>query len=176
MARNAPHLGADDRVDRRRALPVDQVTDVLLRRETDHDAEAVARCDVEQRAGRHGVRDPHRVDPVAGHLSEVALDYVQVVVLVLPIVGSERAVRHASHVEARKACAKACAKELATHPDSRGDIVGFGVRLRKHRGRRSAEQRQEMSPFGGLSCGVAGPHARALSSNRRAEGMVERSL
>ena len=81
MPGDRAHLLADDASDVRRRVAVDQVADVLLGREPDHDAEAVALREVEELGRRHRVRDPDDVDAVRGHLREVVVDRGQVVVL-----------------------------------------------------------------------------------------------
>ena len=73
--------------------------DVLLCRETDEHTQPVMCRDIEQLAGRHRVRNAHAVDPGVGHLTEIALDLNHVPVFALPIVGTKRAVGHASDVE-----------------------------------------------------------------------------
>src|SRR5262245_33591161 len=54
-------------------------------------------CRVEQGTGRHRVRDPHRIDPSRRHLSEVALDRIEIVVLVSVDVGPERPICDPAH-------------------------------------------------------------------------------
>ena len=111
MARTGAHLGPHDLCDVGRAPPVDQEADVLLGRETDHDAQTMLRGEIEQRARRHGVGDPYRVDPVGRHLREIGVDRFQVAVFLVVLVGPEGAVGDAADVEGRVAHEE----ELATH-------------------------------------------------------------
>ena len=100
MARAGPDLGADQRLDVGRAgAPIDDVPDILLGREPDHDPEAVAAGRIEQRAGGRRVGNPHAVDTVRRHLGEVPLDGGEVVVFVAGGIGLKRAVRHAADEE-----------------------------------------------------------------------------
>ena len=99
MARAIAHLCGHQRLHVGRALPVDQVPDVLLGGESDHDAEAVALRDVQERAWRHRMGDAHGVDAGRRHLAEVALHLREVLVLIPLGVGRERAVGDAADVE-----------------------------------------------------------------------------
>ncbi len=92
MARARADLGAHHLLDVRRVGPVYEKADILLRREADHDAEAMAVGGVQQRARRHGVRDADRVEAVGRHLSEVALDDLEVAILVAVLIGAECAI------------------------------------------------------------------------------------
>ena len=81
MAGAGAHFGADQCLDVGRAAPIDQIPDVLLSREADHDVEAVALGDVEQRAGRHRMGNADGGDPIGRHGREVPLHHREIVVL-----------------------------------------------------------------------------------------------
>jgi len=112
MPCDGAHLAANQRLHVRTARrPVQDVADVLLGAEPDHDSEPVSQRDVEQRAGWRRVRNPNGVDPVRRHQREVPLHQREVVVFVPVGVGSERAVGDAVDVE----LGVAEEEELAAH-------------------------------------------------------------
>src|SRR5438034_7115463 len=92
------------------------------------------RGEIEQRARRHGVGDPHRVDPVGRHLREIGVDRLQVAVFLVVLVGPEGAVGDAADVEGRVAYEE----ELATH-------LGPGT-LRDRAGARQGFRREPLVP------------------------------
>jgi hypothetical protein len=101
-------------------LSVNEKADVLLGRQADHDPKPVALRGVEKRARRNGMRDPHAVQAACRDLCEVALDDLEVPVLLAVRVRPERPVRNAPDVKlliARE-------HELATNvrPDDGGGL------------------------------------------------------
>ena len=78
---------------------VGEVARVLFGRQADEYAQAVAFGDIQQLARRHRVRDADSVEAGAGHLTEVAIDLIEVAVLALLIVGPEGAIGGAAHVQ-----------------------------------------------------------------------------
>ena len=92
-------LGANQRLDIGRPPTIDQVPNVLLGAEADHDVKAVGGRDVEQRPGRHRMRDANSVEAVGRHQGEVPLDRCEVVILAAVGVRLERPVRHAPDVD-----------------------------------------------------------------------------
>src|SRR5207253_7655326 len=129
VARARADLVADQRLDVGSAgRTVDDITDILLGTEPDHDPQTVPRGDVQERAGRSGVGDPDGVDPVCRHQREVPLHGGEIMVLVSRRVWSERPVRHTPHVQ----LLVADKEELAAHtwPDSRGRCWG-GLKCRR---------------------------------------------
>ena len=165
MAGTGAYLGAHDLRDVGRALPIDQEADVLLGRETDHDAQAVLRGEVEQRARRQRVGDAYRVDPVGRHLCEVGVDRVQVAVFPVVLVGPEGAVRDAADIEGRVAYDE----ELAAHlgPGTLRERARVG-RQRFRRTSRAAEVRGHE-----VSCSH---QAQTLASRRRHPAKQEMCL
>ena len=159
VARAGADLGADQRRDVGRAPAVDEVADVLLRAETDHDPQAVAQGGVEQGARRRGVRNADGIDAVRGHLSKVTLDAETVVVLPALGIRLERAVGHPADVE----LLVAYEEELALGAQPRDGGGGEQRRLRRgarcrrpadedaarsalHRGRQEATQEWHRAP------------------------------
>src|SRR5439155_20724751 len=115
-------LRADERLDLPHPLlAVDEEAQILLGGQPHHDPEAMPRGRVEQGTGGLRVRNAAGVDPVRGHLGEVPLDHVRVVVLVAVRVGGKRAVGHAADVELRVAGEE----EFAPHgrPDEGRDAL-----------------------------------------------------
>src|SRR5262249_653253 len=84
-----------------RVLSVDQVADELLGRKSDHDAQPVAVCSVQQGTWRHGVRNAHRIEAVGGHLRKIALDDGKIVVLPTVPITTERSLGDAPSPELR---------------------------------------------------------------------------
>src|SRR5207244_5533302 len=155
MPGTAAYLVANHRLDVGCAAAVDDVPDVLFGAESDHDAQAVTRRDVEERAGRHRVGNAHGVDAVRGHVGKVSLDGRDVVILVAARVGSESAIGHAAHVQ----LFRADEEELPSHARSRGGRRDGVCPWRARRGHRG---------------GAGGTHARArvqrMRSGTTAEG------
>src|ERR687886_939622 len=54
---------------------------------------------VEQGPGRHSVRDAHGIEADCRHVRKVPLDHLEAVILVSVLVGPERAIRDATHIE-----------------------------------------------------------------------------
>ena len=92
-------FAANQRLDVRRPPAVDEVADILLGAEADHDVETMSLGDVEQSSRRHRVGNANRVDPMRRHVGEVPLDLTDVVVFVPLAIGLERAVGHPADVE-----------------------------------------------------------------------------
>ena len=128
----AAHLVANHGLDVGRSATVDQVSDVLFGADPDHDAQAVARRSVEQRVGRHRVRNADGVDAVRRHLREVPLHGREVVILVAARVGRKGAVGHAAHVQ----LFRSDEQELPGHARARGgrSDVGGPCRARRAQG------------------------------------------
>ena len=74
---------------------VNEETNILFCRQPHHDAEAVPLRSVEQRAGRHGVRNADSVQAVCRHLSKISLDNLQVVILIAMRIRAKGPIRHA---------------------------------------------------------------------------------
>ena len=55
------------------------------------------RSDVEELSRRHSVRNTDGVESRLGHLAEVAVDLIQILVLQLVVIRPERAVRRTAH-------------------------------------------------------------------------------
>ncbi len=94
--------------------------DVLRPRNADHDAQAVARRQVEQRIGRHGV-GAHRVEASGRHHREVAVDARKWGELLALAVGRKGAVGHPAHEEAPAVEFK----ELPLDAECRGHALGI---------------------------------------------------
>ena len=91
---------ADQRLDLGHLLlAIDEEAHILFGGQSHHDPESVPLGHVEQGARRGRVRNADGVDPVRGHLGEVALNDVQVVVLVAARIGAKRPIGHAANVE-----------------------------------------------------------------------------
>src|SRR5258706_10441536 len=82
---------------------VDQITDVLLRGESHHNPQTMAKRDVEQGARRHRMRNSDCVDSVHNHQCEVLLDLRRVVVLAFANVGPKSTVTDAFDVKLLRA-------------------------------------------------------------------------
>ena len=81
MAGAGLHLGAHHCLYVWGFFLVDEVADILFRRQADHNAKAVSLRRVEQRYGRYGVGNADRIQAACRHLGKVSLNDLQVVIL-----------------------------------------------------------------------------------------------
>jgi len=100
MALDRPYSFQHDSLEVRACfLRVDEVTDILLRRNPHHDAEPMTQRGIEERARRHGVRNPQGIDAAGFHLCEIAFDLIYVAIFSLFRIGPEGAIVNALSVK-----------------------------------------------------------------------------
>ena len=160
MAGAGAHFGADQCLDVGRAAAIDQIADVLLGRKADHDAEAVALGDVEQRAGRHRVGDANGGDPIVRHGGEVPFHHREVEVLAAVGGGREGPVGDATDVQ----LLVADEQELPPCPGA-GECGRLGGGVGK--GRSSSESSEPDGRRGArMRSAAGGPHSSSPPDER----------